>query len=116
MVLSRIQRGIVANEVGWYLVCDQSHNPHKHIMAPYDSDSSGGEEEEEFTETNVLLGYASKDADDDTISRLGGRPVSAAQSSPNLRTLRSRGVSQSSGNNPIIHLLVPDSNTYFANL
>lgn len=46
-------------------------------MAPYDSDSSGGEEEEEYTETNVLLGYASKDADDDTISRLGGRPVSA---------------------------------------
>jgi hypothetical protein len=44
-------------------------------MAPYDdSESSGGEEE--FTETNVLLGYASKDADDDTISRLGGRPVS----------------------------------------
>ncbi|KAK1527177.1 T-complex protein 1 [Colletotrichum costaricense] len=36
----------------------------------YDSDSS----EQEFTETNVLLGYASKDADDDTISRLGGQP------------------------------------------
>lgn len=44
-------------------------------MAPYDSDSSGGEEEE-FTETNVLLGYASKDPGDDSISRLGGRPVS----------------------------------------
>ncbi|KAI1144765.1 hypothetical protein F4825DRAFT_445564 [Nemania diffusa] len=42
-------------------------------MAPYDSDSSGGEEEE-FTETNVLLGYASKDPGDDSISRLGGRP------------------------------------------
>ncbi|CAJ2509562.1 Uu.00g145880.m01.CDS01 [Anthostomella pinea] len=42
-------------------------------MAPYDSDSSAGEEEY-YTETNVLLGYASKDADDDTISRLGGRP------------------------------------------
>lgn len=41
-------------------------------MADYDSDSS----EQEFTETNVLLGYASKDADDDTISRLGGQPVS----------------------------------------
>ncbi|WYZ34095.1 hypothetical protein EsH8_I_000371 [Colletotrichum jinshuiense] len=39
-------------------------------MADYDSDSS----EQEFTETKVLLGYASKDADDDTISRLGGRP------------------------------------------
>ncbi|OLN96192.1 putative 20S rRNA accumulation protein 4 [Colletotrichum chlorophyti] len=39
-------------------------------MADYDSDSS----EQEFTETNVLLGYATKDADDDTISRLGGQP------------------------------------------
>ncbi|KAK7908968.1 hypothetical protein PG985_014846 [Apiospora marii] len=50
-------------------------------MAPYDSDSSGGEEEE-YTETNVLLGYASKDADDDTISRLGGRPEWLDPSSP----------------------------------
>ncbi|KAK1590187.1 programmed cell death protein 2 [Colletotrichum navitas] len=39
-------------------------------MADYDSDSS----EQEFTETNVLLGYATKDADEDTISRLGGQP------------------------------------------
>ncbi|KAI8248773.1 putative 20S rRNA accumulation protein 4 [Colletotrichum sp. SAR 10_77] len=39
-------------------------------MAEYDSDSS----QEEFTETNVLLGYATSDADEDTISRLGGRP------------------------------------------
>lgn len=43
-------------------------------MAPYDSDSSAGEEDD-FTETNVLLGYASRDAGDDFISRLGGRPV-----------------------------------------
>ncbi|TRX90611.1 hypothetical protein FHL15_008584 [Xylaria flabelliformis] len=42
-------------------------------MVNYDSDSSAGEEED-FTETNVLLGYASKDAGDDSISRLGGRP------------------------------------------
>ncbi|KAI1346487.1 programmed cell death protein 2 [Xylaria sp. FL0043] len=42
-------------------------------MANYDSDSSAGEEEE-YAETNVLLGYASKDPDDDAISRLGGRP------------------------------------------
>jgi hypothetical protein len=40
-------------------------------MAAYDSDSSDGE----FEETNVLLGYASKDADDDVISRIGGQPV-----------------------------------------
>ncbi|KAI0389487.1 hypothetical protein F5Y17DRAFT_448817 [Xylariaceae sp. FL0594] len=42
-------------------------------MAPYDSDSSAGEEED-FTETNVLLGYASKEPGDDSITRLGGRP------------------------------------------
>ncbi|KAH6623351.1 programmed cell death protein 2 [Chaetomium tenue] len=42
-------------------------------MAPYDSDSSGGEEED-FTETNVLLGYASPDANGEEISRLGGHP------------------------------------------
>lgn len=45
----------------------------QHKMADYDSDSSDGE----FAETNVLLGYASKDADEDTISRIGGRPVSS---------------------------------------
>lgn len=45
-------------------------------MAPYDSDSSGGEEED-YTETNVLLGYAGKDAQDDIISYLGGEPVSS---------------------------------------
>lgn len=43
-------------------------------MAPYDSDSSEGEGED-FTETDVLLGYASKDPGDDSVSRLGGRPV-----------------------------------------
>lgn len=47
----------------------------QHKMAPYDSDDSL-DEDQDYTETNVLLGYASKDADDDTISRLGGRPVS----------------------------------------
>ncbi|KAJ1325724.1 T-complex protein 1 subunit zeta [Microdochium nivale] len=49
----------------------------KTAMAPpkqYDSDSSEGEDDVEYTETNVLLGYASKDPGDDSISRLGGRP------------------------------------------
>ncbi len=41
------------------------------MPASYESDSSDGE----FEETNVLLGYASKDADEDTISHLGGYPV-----------------------------------------
>lgn len=45
-------------------------------MPPYDSESSGGEEED-YTETNVLLGYAGKEPQDDTISYLGGEPVSS---------------------------------------
>lgn len=44
---------------------------HAPAMASYDSDSSEGD----FTETNVLLGYTSKETDGDVISRLGGRPV-----------------------------------------
>jgi hypothetical protein len=43
-------------------------------MAPYDSDSSDGEDSD-YTLTNVLLGYTSKDAKEDTISHLGGSPV-----------------------------------------
>lgn len=45
-------------------------------MAPYDSDSS--DEGEDYTETNVLLGYASKEASSDTVSHLGGHPVSGS--------------------------------------
>jgi len=41
-------------------------------MASYDSDSS---DDENYTETTVLLGYASKDPTDDTVSQLGGYPV-----------------------------------------
>lgn len=44
------------------------------MAVDYDSDSTEGE----YEETNVLLGYASKDAGDDTISRLGGRAVREA--------------------------------------
>lgn len=49
-------------------------------MAPYDDDSSDGENND-FTETNVLLGYASSDANGEEISRLGGRPVRCPQPS-----------------------------------
>lgn len=45
-------------------------------MPPYDSDSSGADDDGEYTETNVLLGYASKEPSDDAISQLGGTPVS----------------------------------------
>ncbi|MBE3045842.1 hypothetical protein IMZ48_25515 [Candidatus Bathyarchaeota archaeon] len=40
-------------------------------MGEYDSDSS----QEDYTETNTLLGYVSKEPEDDSISRLGGQPV-----------------------------------------
>ncbi|KAF1956779.1 hypothetical protein CC80DRAFT_525552 [Byssothecium circinans] len=42
-------------------------------MPPYESDSS--DEGEEYTETNVLLGYASEEPSGDTISHLGGHPT-----------------------------------------
>lgn len=47
-------------------------------MGNYDSDSSDGGEQD-YTETNVLLGYASKEASesDDVNSYIGGRPVSS---------------------------------------
>ncbi|KAI1007532.1 hypothetical protein K3495_g698 [Podosphaera aphanis] len=38
------------------------------------SDCYSSDEDDNLTETNVLLGYASKEASDDTISYLGGRP------------------------------------------
>jgi pre-rRNA-processing protein TSR4 len=44
-------------------------------MADYDSDSSL-EGASEYTETGVLLGYATKEPTEDTISHLGGHPVS----------------------------------------
>ena len=42
-------------------------------MSGYESDSSASEDD--YTETNVLLGYASKESTDDSISQLGGHPV-----------------------------------------
>jgi len=43
------------------------------IMSGYESESSASEDG--YTETNVLLGYASNESTDDTISQLGGHPV-----------------------------------------
>lgn len=43
-------------------------------MAPYDSDDSL-DDDQEYTETDVLLGYASKDPNGETVSKLGGQPV-----------------------------------------
>jgi len=47
-------------------------------MASYDSDSSIEDDNHSGTSTNVLLGYATKDAVDDNISQLGGEPVQQA--------------------------------------
>jgi pre-rRNA-processing protein TSR4 len=47
-------------------------------MADYDSDSSL-EDASEYTETGVLLGYATKEPTDDSISHVGGHPVSLLQ-------------------------------------
>lgn len=46
-------------------------------MPPYDSESS--DEGEDYAETNVLLGYATREATGDAISHLGGAPVSPAR-------------------------------------
>lgn len=43
-------------------------------MASYDSDSSL-DDQTDYTETGVLLGYASKEATEDAVSHLGGVPV-----------------------------------------
>jgi hypothetical protein len=48
-------------------------------MPPYDSESS--DEGEDYTETNVLLGYATEDATGDAVSHLGGAPVRLYSSS-----------------------------------
>jgi hypothetical protein len=42
-------------------------------MPPYDSDSA--DDEEEYKETNVLLGYATSEPTGDAVSHLGGVPV-----------------------------------------
>ncbi|RAK99882.1 small subunit rRNA maturation protein TSR4 [Aspergillus ibericus CBS 121593] len=44
-------------------------------MDPYDSDSSGFDDDGDFTETGVLLGYAADEIVEDTISHLGGWPT-----------------------------------------
>ncbi|KAL2839078.1 programmed cell death protein 2 [Aspergillus pseudoustus] len=44
-------------------------------MDPYDSDSSGFEDEGDYTETGVVLGYASEEIIEDTITHLGGWPT-----------------------------------------
>ena len=47
-------------------------------MAHHESDSSD-DDTQDFSTTNALLGYASTEPTDDTISQLGGRPVCSAK-------------------------------------
>ena len=54
-----------------------------------DSDSSDGNEED-YTETSVLLGFASKEATEDPVSHLGGYPVCFATLEKPLRALTRR--------------------------
>jgi hypothetical protein len=49
-------------------------------MAPYDSDSSDGGDD--YTETNVLLGYATKEVTGDAVSHIGGAPVRTSSTLP----------------------------------
>ncbi|CEL07450.1 hypothetical protein ASPCAL10607 [Aspergillus calidoustus] len=44
-------------------------------MDPYDSESSGFEDEGDYTETGVVLGYASEEIIEDTVTHLGGWPT-----------------------------------------
>ena len=48
-------------------------------MADYDSDSSGADD----VETDVLLGYASKEPTTDNFSQLGGHPVRSPRDNRN---------------------------------
>ena len=48
-------------------------------MSDQEDDSSSAEEN--YTETETLLGYASTKPTDDRISQLGGRPVSSSSTS-----------------------------------
>ncbi|KAH8692995.1 programmed cell death protein 2 [Talaromyces proteolyticus] len=70
-------------------------------MDPYDSDSSGLEDAGDYTETTVLLGYASTEPTDDTISHLGGWPTWLDENNPPPGDLANCKVC----NNPMLLLL-----------
>ncbi|KAK3948393.1 TCP-1/cpn60 chaperonin family-domain-containing protein [Pseudoneurospora amorphoporcata] len=64
------------------LLCDELLKARQmENMAPYDDSSDEGEDLE-FTETNVLLGYADADSNGEKISRLGGVPEWLEEDSP----------------------------------
>ncbi|KAL4936929.1 programmed cell death protein 2 [Aspergillus oleicola] len=51
-------------------------------MDPYDSDSSGFEDEGDYTETGVVLGYASEEIIEDAVTHIGGWPSWIDDSTP----------------------------------
>ncbi|PSR88706.1 programmed cell death protein 2 [Coniella lustricola] len=68
-------------------------------MAPYDSDDSL-DDDQNYTETDVLLGYASKQSNGESISRLGGRPQWLASQPPSYALAKCKACSS-----PLVQLL-----------
>ncbi|KAL5340040.1 programmed cell death protein 2 [Aspergillus crustosus] len=77
-------------------------------MDPYDSDSSGFEDEGDYTETGVVLGYASEEIIEDPITHLGGWPTWLDDSTPPPGDFAKCKVC----NNPMILLLELDGELY----
>ncbi|KAL4879656.1 programmed cell death protein 2 [Aspergillus karnatakaensis] len=77
-------------------------------MDPYDSDSSGFEDEGDYTETGVVLGYASEEIIEDAITHLGGWPTWLDESTPPPGDFAKCKVC----NNPMLLLLELDGELY----
>ncbi|KAL4931247.1 small subunit rRNA maturation protein TSR4 [Aspergillus undulatus] len=77
-------------------------------MDPYDSDSSGYEDEGDYTETGVVLGYASEEIIEDTITHIGGWPTWIDESTPPSGEFAKCKVC----NNPMSLLLEIDAELY----
>lgn len=72
-------------------------------MPPSDNESSD-DETQDFTTTNVLLGYASKESTDDSFSQLGGYPVRLHPTKMVKKDLRSQRIYRDGSSRRILHL------------
>ncbi|RDW86776.1 small subunit rRNA maturation protein TSR4 [Aspergillus mulundensis] len=77
-------------------------------MDPYDSDSSGFEDEGDYTETGVVLGYASEEIIEDAVTHIGGCPTWLDDSTPPSGEFAKCKVC----NNPMLLLLELDGELY----
>ncbi|KAL5000202.1 programmed cell death protein 2, partial [Aspergillus recurvatus] len=77
-------------------------------MDPYDSDSSGFEDEGDYTETGVVLGFASEEVIEDTVTHIGGWPTWLDESTPPPGEFAKCKVC----NNPMLLLLELDGELY----